>query len=190
MIDDQSASTNSINTKDEATGGKSTASSPAESFRRLEEVVWKVYDEVVGKGGHKRGEESAGVDDAEAYRLEGKLSILEAFFQVHSLLFKRVLSMEAGEWAPDPFIIDLLKHIENELERQEVYVVRPEPGAALDLRYMHTQRDIPARFWRKSNTVAKVHSCGFTAKIDGAEKVLKMAVVDVYRKKADAAEEK
>ena len=130
------------------------------------------------------------MDNGGVYRLEGKLSLLESIFQIHDLLYKRVVSMEAGEWAPDGFVMDLLHHIENELERQEVYIVRPEPGAAIDLKYMHTQKDVPARFWRKSNTVAKVHSCGFAAKIQGVEKVLKMAVVDVYRKKKDVSREK
>ena len=130
------------------------------------------------------------MDNGGVYRLEGKLSLLESIFQIHDLLYKRVVSMEAGEWAPDAFVMDLLHHIENELERQEVYIVRPEPGAAVDLKYMHIQKDVPARFWRKSNTVAKVHSCGFATEIQGVEKVLKMAVVDVYRKKKDIPKEK
>ena len=161
----------------------SSTSSAAEAFRRLESAVWKVHDKIVNR-------ENTGVDNGEVYRLEGKLSLLESLFQIHDLLFKRVVSMEAGEWAPDAFVMDLLHHIENELERQEIYIVRPEPGAAIDLKYMHTQKDAPARFWRKSNTVAKVHSCGFVTKIQGVEKVLKMAVVDVYRKRKDILKEK
>lgn len=184
MIDDQLSSpaesirgTNRSPKKED-----SSTSGAAEAFGRLESAIWKAHDEIASIGSHIRNEGNRGAGNAEAYRLEGKLSLLESLFQIHDLLFKRVVSMEAGEWAPDPFVMDLLKHIENELERQEVYIVRPEPGAAIDLRYMHTQKDVPARFWRKSNTVAKVYSCGFATEIQGVEKVLKMAVVDVYRK--------
>jgi len=191
MIDEQSSASEPIQETNRSSENRETStSSAAEAFRRLESAIWKVHDEILSIGSQGRDEGNTRVVDEEVARLKGKLSLLESIFQIHDLLFKRVVSMEAGEWAPDPFVMDLLKHIENELERHEVFIVRPEPGDIIDLKYMHTQKDIPARFWRKSNTVAKVHSCGFTTKIQDIEKVLKMAVVDVYRKKNDVLEEK
>ncbi len=184
MIDDQSSSAESIRGKNRSSKKEvSSTPSAAEAFRRLENVIWKVHDKIESIVGQIKSEENGADDNIDVYRLEGKLSLLDSIFNIHDLLYKRVVSMEAGEWAPDPFIMDLLNHIESELERQGVFIVRPEPGVAIDLKYMHTQKDVPARFWRKSNTVAKVHSCGFATTIQGVEKILKMAVVDVFRKK-------
>jgi len=184
MIDDRSLEgesnkeTNGIKMKQD-----SDKNSAAEAFGRLEKVIWKVHDKIESLGGQIQSEGNGVDDNVDAYQLEGKLSLLDSIFSIHDQLYKRVVSMEAGEWAPDSFIIDLLNHIENELERHEVHIIRPELGVVLDLKYMYTQKGVPAQFWRKSNTVAKVHSCGFATKIRGVEKILKMAVVDVYRNK-------
>ena len=193
--DDASARWTSTPPEDEADDGESPeAEKPrkpdaAQAFSRLKDVISDLagavdrVDKNVGQiGEFAYAAKQALFQNADAYRSEGRLAVLKSLFRLHEAVFTCVTAQEAGVAHPDGFLINLLALIEGELERHRVSVIRPHPGDPVDLTYMETQRDVPARFWRKADTVARVLRCGFAFQEDDATHVLQLALVDVYRK--------
>ena len=195
MTSDQNASEE---TKNEA----SKKASPAEAFSRLEDAVWKVHGNVDGIGDILQRFKEILPDDPDEYRREGRSEVFESLFQLHDFVFTRVIAGETGKTSRNSFIVDILKYIENELERHDVYVYRPQLGSQIDLKYMRTLQAVPidsdekidtvARVYRcafallfgdKSETVAQVHRCGFAMRLGDKGRILRMADVDVYRRK-------
>ena len=151
----------------------------------MENAVWQVHGTIDDIGDFVRRSRDVLFREAEEYRREGRLPVLESLFRVHDLIFRRVAAMEAGESGPDAFVIEILRHIEHELKQQhQVSVLRPDPGTPVDLQSMNTLKDVPAGkfFWRKPDTVARVHRCGFAQIVGEEEKILRPVEVDVYRK--------
>ena len=175
--------------------------SPAEAFSRLENALWQVYGNVEGISEFVQEVKGILPDNPEEYRREGRLEVFESLFQLHDFVFTRVTSIEAGKTARNSFIEDIMKYIENELERHDVYVYRPQLGSKIDLKFMRTLQAVPidsdekidtvARVYRcafallfgdKSETVAQVHRCGFAMRLGDKGRILRMADVDVYRR--------
>ena len=107
----------------------------------------------------------------------------ELIFPLHDQLFRRLVAMESGQDQPDAFTMGLLENLEGNLERCDVMVIRPHAGEPLQVSHMEAAGNEPARFWRKPDTVARVHTCGFAVRHpDGNVDVLRKARVDVIRK--------
>lgn len=157
-------------------------SDPAKAFQDLRETVLCIDNKVEEIEEFVRLAKDKLFNEAESYRMEGQRPVLESLFQLHNLLFSRVTSMEAGETEPDGFVINLLDNLEGELERHNVKVIRPHSGETIDPKYMELLQSKEARFWRKPDTVATVHSCGFIIQKGNYGQVLRKARVDVYRK--------
>ena len=162
---------------------------PAQAFNRLKDKVSDLVTAVgrvdanlsqIGQFTHMV-KEALG-QDADDYRSEGQREVLKSLFRLHQAVYTCVTAQEAGIARTDGFVVNLLDLIEGELGRHQVTVIRPQPGEPVDLDYMETQRDEPARFWRKADTVARVLRCGFALQEHNAERVLQSALVDVYRK--------
>ncbi len=178
MINDKSSSED----QKASTEAESKKTSPAEAFARLETALWQVHGNVAQIDEFIQKAKEILPDDPEEFRREGRCEVFKSLFQLHDFVFNRVLLIESGEASDDSFVTDTLKYIANELERHDVYVFRPEIGSPVDLRMMQTLQAIPAKLWQKSDTVAKVHRCGFAFRIGDKGKMLRMADVDVYRK--------
>ncbi len=176
--------------------------SPAEAFSRLENALWQVHGNVEGISEFIQQVKETLPDDPEEYRREGRLEVFDSLFQLHDFIFTHVTAIETGKTARNSFIVDILKYIENELERHDVYVYRPQIGSKIDLKFMRTLQAVPidsdekidtvARVYRcafallfgdKSETVAQVHRCGFAMRLGDKGRILQMADVDVYRRK-------
>ena len=120
---------------------------------------------------------------AEEYVNEGKMKVLESIFELHDMLFRRVMAMEADSLTPDSFSIELLEYIQETLKKHGIDVIIPQPGERFDMNCMESLRAVPARFWRAPDTVANVEKCGYSQQItETEEKVLRPARVNVYRK--------
>ncbi len=122
--------------------------------------------------------------EADEYISQGKLKVLESFFELHDMLFNRVMAMEAGSLEPDSFSIELIEYVTDILEKHGVEVIIPQPGEYFDMNYMESLRATPARFWRKPNTVANVEKCGYSIQDGTNRKILRPARVNVYRKQS------
>ncbi len=194
MTSDQTVSEENNNEEPKKSG-------PAAAFSRLEDAVWQVHGNVDGIGDILQRFKEILPDDPEEYRREGRLEVFESLFQLHGFIFTRVIAIEAGKTASNSFIVDILKYIENELERHDVYVYRPQIGSKIDLKFMRTLQAVPidsdanidtvARVYRcafallfgdKSETVAQVRRCGFAMRLGDKGRILQMADVDVYRR--------
>lgn len=122
---------------------------------------------------------------AEEYINEGKLKVLESMFELHDMLFSRVMAIEAGSLEPDNFSIELFKQIQWIIQKHGVDIIIPQPGDPFDMNYMESLRAVPAKFWRPPGTVANVEKCGYSMQItEIEEKVLRTARVTVYRENA------
>jgi hypothetical protein len=108
----------------------------------------------------------------------------QVIYPLHDQLFTRVCAMEAGQEEPDPYLLNLLQNLEGYLDRIDIMVIRPQPGEAFDLKHMETLGAVPCRFFRKPDTVARVHHCGFALRhaLKEGQNVARKALVDVYRK--------
>lgn len=123
------------------------------------------------------------IRQADACVLDGKMQVLESFFELHDTLFRRVMAMEAGSMEPDRFSIELLEYMKELLGRHGVDVIIPQPGDPFDMMFMESIRAAPARFWRIPGTVANVEKCGYVMQdSDAKDKLLRPARVVVYRK--------
>ncbi|MFC1739322.1 hypothetical protein ACFL1G_09780 [Planctomycetota bacterium] len=123
------------------------------------------------------------VCQSDEYVNEGKMKVLESMFELHDMLFRRVMAMEAGSHEPDSFSIELLEYIQEILKKHGIDVIIPQPGERFDVNCMESLRAVPARFWRSPDTVANVEKCGYSMQItETEEKVLRSARVNVYRK--------
>ncbi len=117
------------------------------------------------------------------YIRQGKMDVLESFFELHDLLFRRVKAMEAAVVEPDNFNIELLKFVREILAKHDIDVIEPQPGEVFDMNYMESFKAEPARFWRVPDTIAHVDKCGYIEQVSEIEeKVLRPARVTVYRK--------
>ena len=157
-------------------------SDPAKAFNDLRNEVGFVRNEVEEVGDFVRIAKDKLLQEAEAYRMEGRRPLLESLFKLHDHLFKAVIAMEAGQGEPNSFVIELLQYLEDELGRYGIYIIRPQPGEAIDLERMEIRNQVPARFWRKPDTVARVHSCGFALQKATSYETLRSAKVDIYRR--------
>ncbi len=119
---------------------------------------------------------------ADEYRLDGMKPMLESMMLMHDLLFRQAQAMEAGEVDPDHFVLNLLKALEAEFNTHNIEVIRPQPGDEPELNIMKMIGTAKCPFWRKSDRVARVHSCGFALRAESATMVVRKAEVTVYRR--------
>jgi len=157
-------------------------SDSAKAFRELRDSVFCIDNKIEEVGRFIRVAKDKLIKDAEQHHLEAIVPVLQSVFRLHDIVFKRVTAMETGEREPDGFAMELLQLVEDMLVEHDVQVVRPQSGEAIDLKLMDLQRDVPARFWRRPDTVARVHACGFVLSVGGMQRVLRSCRVDVYRK--------
>jgi len=123
------------------------------------------------------------VRQSDEYINEGMMKVIESMFELHDMLFSRVMAMEAGILEPDSFSIELLGYIQEKLKKHGINVIIPQPGESFDINYMESLKAVPARFWRLPDTVANVEKCGYSQQItEIEEKILRPARVNVYRK--------
>jgi len=107
---------------------------------------------------------------------------IESLFEIHDVVFTKVIAMESGKDAPDGFVVNLLENVEGELARHGIQVIRPRSGEKINLEVMSCTGSARCAWWREPNTVARVHQCGFAQEDDDTPRVLRKARVDVYRR--------
>lgn len=120
--------------------------------------------------------------EADVYRQDGAKPFLEVLMQLHDLIFRQAQSMEAGRDRPDPFVTNLFQTLEAELSSLGIDVIRPASGDPPDLAIMKAIATEPCPFWRKSDRVARIHTCGFACHLNDQWQLIRKAEISVYRK--------
>ena len=156
--------------------------SPADAFMDLTTAVRGLRGDVDEVGSFVRKCKDMLLRQADEYRFEGMQAVLASMMRLHELIFRQVISMEAGNTRPDAFTINLFETIEAELETHGVEIIRPHPGDEINLEVMTTIGTASCPFWRKPGKVAQVFSCGFFSGTDSSRRVLRKAEVTVYRR--------
>jgi len=156
--------------------------SPAEAFMALSDEVAHMSAELADVGSFMRACRDKLIRQADQYRLEGMQEVLDSMMRLHGLVFRRLISMEAGDARPDHFTISFFETLEAELAQHDVEVVRPQPGDDVDLEIMTTIGAVKCPFWRKPDKVAQVASCGFALNMESGRRILRKAEVTVYRR--------
>jgi molecular chaperone GrpE (heat shock protein) len=152
---------------------------PAQAFDDLRRTVERLCFDVQEIQEYTRQVSKQVLAQPEALASQTFLDMAQAMFVLHDSLFAKVMAMEAGTEQPDEFTINLLSTLENELENRGVVPYMPQPGEPVNMTIMHTVKAVQRTFWRRADTVSRVHRCAFI--VSGTKKVLRKAQVDVYR---------
>lgn len=162
---------------------------PAEVFQELKSVVvgMDIKLDEIQKFVHIAKDKL--LNESEEYIEKGKFSVLESLYELHDMLFRKVMAMEAGEVEPDSFVVQLMEYVQEIIRKHGVDIIIPQPGERFDMNYMESLRSLPAKFWRNPDTVANVEKCGYSRQTStGGKQVIRPARVIVYKKqKGDQA---
>lgn len=109
---------------------------------------------------------------------------LPVLFNMHDVVFRHTLAIEAGEAKPSTFAFDLLKLIEGEFAALQIDVIRPSAGEEPDFAIMKVTAAIDTPWWRVPGQITRVETCGFAHLDQGKKrKILRKAGVVIYKRR-------